>query len=103
MTELRGRYSVQSNKDSGYGRFDICLITQNHTDPAIILEFKVHDPDEEKTLSDTVTSALKQIEDKEYDAVLVDVGIHKDQIRHYGFAFEGKTVLIGSGDAKAYR
>ena len=55
----------------------------------------MHDPDEEKTLSDTVTSALKQIEDKEYDAVLVDAGIHKDQIRHYGFAFEGKEVLIG--------
>ena len=63
----------------------------------------MHDPDEEKTLSDTVTSALKQIEDKEYDAVLVDAGIHKDQIRHYGFVFEGKTVLIGSGDAKTYR
>ena len=100
LVELRERYSVQSNKESGYGRYDICLIPQNHTDPAMILEFKVHDPDEEKTLSDTVTSALKQIEDKAYDAVLLDAGVGKERIHHYGFAFEGKTVLIGSADAK---
>ena len=69
----------------------------------MVLEFKVHDPDEEKTLSDTVTSALKQIEDKAYDAVLLDAGVGKERIHHYGFAFEGKTVLIGSDDAKTYK
>ena len=103
LVELRGRYSVQSNKESGYGRYDICLIPQNHTDPAMVLEFKVHDPDEEKTLSDTVTSALKQIEEKAYDAVLLDAGVGKERIHHYGFAFEGKAVLIGSDDAKTYK
>ena len=77
---------MQSNKESGYGRYDICLIPQNHTDPAMVLEFKVHDPDEEKTLSDTVTSALKQIEEKAYDAVLLDAGVGKKRIHHYGFA-----------------
>ena len=51
LVELRGRYSVQSNKESGYGRYDICLIPQKTTDPAIVLEFKVHDPDEEKNAS----------------------------------------------------
>ena len=98
LVELRGRYSVQSNKESGYGRYDICLITQKITDPAIVLEFKVHDPDEEKTLQETVASALKQIEEKAYDSMLVEQGISKKQIRHYGFAFEGKKVLIGSDE-----
>ena len=95
LVELRGRYSVQSNKESGYGRYDICLIPQKTTDPAIVLEFKVHDPDEEKTLQETVESALKQIEEKAYDSMLVEQGISKKQIRHYGFAFEGRRVLIG--------
>lgn len=98
LVELRGRYSVQSNKESGYGRYDICLIPQKITDPAIVLEFKVHDPDEEKTLQETVASALKQIEEKAYDSMLVEQGISKKQIRHYGFAFEGKKVLIGSDE-----
>lgn len=98
LVELRGRYSVQSNKESGYGRYDICLIPQKTTDPAIVLEFKVHDPDEENTLQETVESALKQIEEKAYDSMLVEHGISKKQIRHYGFAFEGKKVLIGSDE-----
>ena len=65
------------------------------TDDAVILEFKVHEPDEEKTLEDTVHAALKQIREKNYDAELLNRGIKKENIRHYGFAFEGKKVLIG--------
>ena len=63
--------------------------------PAIVLEFKVYDPEEEKDLKDTVVSALKQIAEMNYDAALVDRGFTKEEIRHYGFAFEGKKVLIG--------
>lgn len=63
--------------------------------PAIILEFKVLDQDEENGLADTVQSALRQIEDKHYDAELIERGIARDDIKHYGFAFEGKKVLIG--------
>lgn len=70
-------------------------VPQKTTDPAIVLEFKVHDPDEEKTLQEAVASALKQIEEKAYDSMLVEHGISKKQIRHYGFAFEGRRVLIG--------
>ena len=70
---------------------------------AFVFEFKVKDPEAEDTLEDTLKSALSQIEDKNYDAVLTARGIPKERIRHYGFAFEGKRVLIGSSDVPHHR
>lgn len=64
-------------------------------DDAIILEFKVHDEEDEASMMDTVAAALMQIERKQYEADLVARGIPADNIRKYGFAFEGKKVLIG--------
>ncbi len=94
FSDLKERYEVKSNRESGYGRYDVMLIPTDKRDNAFILEFKVHDPEEEKNLQDTVQAALKQIEEKQYDVELLEQGIKKSQIRHYGFAFEGKKVLI---------
>lgn len=95
MVELADRYIILSNRESGFGRYDVVLEPLNCKDDAIILEFKVYDKDDEKTLADTVSSALKQIEEKKYETNMVAKGISKDRIRKYGFAFEGKKVLIG--------
>ncbi len=70
------------------------MIPKKNTLPAIVIEFKVHNPRKEQTLEDTVNTALKQIEGKNYDAELIARGISKERIKHYGFAFEGKNVLI---------
>lgn len=61
----------------------------------MILEFKVHEPEDEQTLEDIVQAALEQIEEKRYGQQLVDKGIAREHIKKYGFAFEGKKVLIG--------
>ena len=95
IAELYGRYTVTSNRESGFGRYDVMLEPKRKEDDAIILEFKVHDPEDEETLKDTVASALAQIEEKQYESVLIAKGIEKERIRKYGFAFEGKKVLIG--------
>ena len=95
LVELRDQYEVRSNRESGYGRYNVMLIPRQKNQLAFVLEFKVYDAQEELKLEDTVQSALAQIEEKDYDTELVERGISKLQIRHYGFAFEGKKVLIG--------
>ena len=96
LVELRDIYEIKSNRESGYGRYDVMLVPKSGDGRynAIIMEFKVFDSYDESTLDDTAQSALRQIEERNYDAELIARGIEKERIRHYGFAFEGKKVLI---------
>ena len=93
LVEVSGRYHIYSNRESGFGRYDVLLEPLNKEDDGIILEFKVYNPEEEKTLQDTVQAAQKQIKEKQYEQQLISSGV--SCIRKYGFAFEGKKVLIG--------
>jgi hypothetical protein len=96
MVDLQGRYQITSNRESGFGRYDVMLEPLEHKDPAIIIEFKVFNKRREQTLEDTLVAALAQIEEKKYAQILMDKGIALENIRRYGFAFEGKEVLIGA-------
>ena len=100
MAGQRNNYIIKSNRESGFGRYDVMMIPKHNTNesgkklPAIVLEFKVKKASE-KSLEEAVDAALKQIEEKRYDEEILALGIEKERIRHYGFAFEGKKVLIG--------
>ncbi len=95
MVELQGRYVITSNRQSGFGRYDVMLEPVSMEDDGIIIEFKVHDPRKAKNLEESLENALKQIEEKRYDVRLMAKGIAPEKIRKYGFVFEGKRVLIG--------
>lgn len=94
MVEMADKYVITSNRESGFGRYDIMLEPRGEKDDAIILEFKVQDANE-KELTETIEAALRQIDERNYQANLVAKGITEEKIRKYGFAFCGKKVLIG--------
>ena len=87
MAEQAENYVLKSNRESGFGRYDVMMIPKKENLPAIIMEFKVRRA-KEKDLNETVQMALQQIEEKNYDAELLSLGIAKERIRHYGFAFD---------------
>ena len=94
--EVRGiRYVLTSNRESGFGRYDVQLEPRKEADDAILLEFKVRDSKKEKSMEETAQNALAQIESRDYASGLRERGIPEERIRKYGFAFEGKMVLIG--------
>ena len=96
MVDMSEHYIIKSNRESGFGRYDIMIYPKDITKgDGIIIEFKVRKEKKEKDLEETVRAALKQIEDKKYEAELIALGFAKEKIRKYGFAFEGKKVVIG--------
>lgn len=96
VVSLADKYKVLSNRESGYGRYDIMIVPFDRTAKAFIIEFKVIDPDdEEETLEDTIANAHMQIEQKRYETELTASGFAPEQIRKYAFAFQGKKCLIG--------
>ena len=96
MVELAGRFQITSNRESGFGRYDVVLEPVDWVrDCAYIIEFKVHKPLREKNLQETVANARAQIDEKQYAAGLTAKGILPERIRKYGFAFRGKECLVG--------
>jgi len=96
MVELAGRFQITSNRESGFGRYDVMLSpADREKDHAYIIEFKVHKYGKEKNLEETVENAKRQIEERHYEAELIARGFAPERIQKYGFAFQGKNVLIG--------
>lgn len=96
VVSLSDRYEVRSNRESGYGRYDVMIEPKDRAQKAFIFEFKVMDADDDEgTLKETLANAHKQIDEKKYETELVSRGFSPEQIRKYGFAFRGKECLIG--------
>lgn len=96
VVNLSDAYKVRSNRESGFGRYDVMIEPIDKTKKAFIFAFKVLDPyEDEKTLEDTLANARAQIEEKQYETELISCGYAPEQIRKYGFAFRGKECLIG--------
>ncbi len=96
IVNLSDKYKVTSNRESGYGRYDVMIEPFDKNEKAFIFEFKVLDEDDdEKTLDDTVANALAQIEEKQYETALIASGFAPENIRKYGFGFQGQKCLIG--------
>ncbi len=97
IVDMRDDYKIESNRESGFGRYDVIIEAKDRRHDSIILEFKVIDPERERDLHDAADDALKQIAEKKYAASLEASGVSPDRIRIYGFAFQGKKVLIKGG------
>ncbi|MDE6529419.1 MAG: ATP-binding protein [Lachnospiraceae bacterium] len=95
MVGLADRYLITSNRESGIGRYDIMLEPKNDALDAYVIGFILFNKNRDMTMEDTVAAAHKQMEEKQYDDMLAAKGIRAERMKKYGFAFQGKEVLIG--------
>jgi hypothetical protein len=95
LLQLSDTYSVKSNRESGYGRYDIMLIPKKISDNGIVIEFKKVSHYQKETLQTAAETALLQIKEKQYEAELRSMGI--TTIYKYAVAFDGKEVLVMKG------
>ena len=99
--DLQEQYEILSNRQRGYGRYDVCFVPKRIQNHALIMEFKTLDPEEEANLNSTCAYALKQIYEKNYTSDLISRGIPVNNIYVYGIAFQGKKLLI-KGSSYSY-
>ena len=92
LVGLKDSYYVNSNRESGYGRYDIMLEPKDKNGNSFIMEFKVYREEKEKDINDTIESAKKQIEERKYEEILQEKGFKN--ITKMVFAFKGKEVKM---------
>jgi len=94
LTNLSDRYLIRSNRESGYGRYDVLMIPHQKSAPGFIFEFKKIDRPDDDDESEAMQSALQQIKDRQYATELQAQGVKR--IWGVGVVVEGKQVWVES-------
>jgi hypothetical protein len=92
LVNLSANYEINSEKESGYGRYDIAILPKDNSKIAILMELKKIDELNEETKDEALESALQQIEEKKYDTDLINRGYNK--IIKMAVTFDGKRVWV---------
>ena len=92
MVQLQTEYRITSNRESGYGRYDVMLHPLQPNLPAFVFEFKKFDAEDEESIQETLFSAMQQMKTNNYAATLQQEG-HTD-IHLIAIAFKGKEVKM---------
>ena len=92
MAMMDNQYKIKSNRESGKGRFDICLMPRDNKHPGMIMELKWKKNLDDNELVLLADEAISQIHSMEYDSEMKSEGIKK--ILKFGIAFSGKRVCV---------